>query len=653
MEDLERDLRILNKKEKKLKKRLKSKPKILNFLQKDLEKYNANINILPIRAGNNNVIEVVLKSEKYGIKSFSQSRINKIGNQLSKELYDEGFTGYLGNALQFNEYWRSGRNTDIGQDIDLYEQGEYDKDDFDRLGNQTKFNEARYYVYLNDSVGKDSKYNDCLYYCLENILKEKNPFKKPQQLKKYLGIPRLEGVDYRLIPQLEDKLNIPINVSGDFIVQSKLEGLKQINLKLINGHYTIDHSYNRKAFNVSYTPRKIMLFKREKNIRIAYDGLKEFEISKEYFDDINNFKTDYILVSKANGKLSFEEEYKKFKHIADKLKELTKGEIDLYKTGTIKRTALYLFQRLSEDIPNPEAIDQIEKEWIENAGIGAIINFTKYEGPAYKYDIKSQYPSIMKSVLLLPIKSGEFKTFSEDEFTNLKFYPYGIYRVQISKSEDDNINQLFRFNKLNYYTHINLTDAQRLGLQINLIEDERPNALLYSRNKCLRCDQIFKRYIEFLFPLKENKTLEKDVRDYIKSIINRLWGALCETNETRNIIERDNMNDFQVPNNHKIKQTKPSRNKTQVIIDTVHNDNYYKSTFARLKPFILSKGRSMISTIMQPHKEYIKKINTDGFISSVKLDIKTGDKLGDLVYEGYCENVIIKNNAKPEQEFKI
>jgi hypothetical protein len=130
-------------------------------------------------------------------------------------------------------------------------------------------------TYLNDSVCKDSKYNDCLYYCLSNILKENNPFKKQQQLKKYLGIPRLEGVDYRLIPQLEDKLKIPINVSGDFIIQSKLEGLKQINLKLINGHYTIDHSYNRKAFNVSYTPRKIMLFKREKNIRIAYDGVND------------------------------------------------------------------------------------------------------------------------------------------------------------------------------------------------------------------------------------------------------------------------------------------------------------------------------------------------------------------------------------------
>jgi hypothetical protein len=54
---------------------------------------------------------------------------------------------------------------------------------------------------------------------------------------------------------------------------------------------------------------------------------------------------------------------------------------------------------------------------------------------------------------------------------------------------------------------------------------------------------------------------------------------------------------------------------------------------------------------MFPHKEFIKRVHTDGFISSKQLDIKTGNKLGDLVYEGYCENVIIKTNQKPEQEF--
>lgn len=654
MEGLERDLRILKKKEKKLKKRLKSNTKILNYLGKNLEKYNTKINVLPIRAGNHNVIEVVLKGQQFGIQSFSRKRINKIGNDLSKQLYEEGFSGNIGNALEYNEYWRSGRNTNIGDNIDLYEVGEYDKDDFDRLGNQTKFKEARFYVYLTDPVGGCStKYNDCLYYCLKNILKDSLPFKSPEKLKHFLNVPRFKGIDYKLISLIENKLNIPINLSGDYILQSQMDGLKQINLKLINGHYTIDHTFNRKAYNVSYKPRKIMLFKREKTVIIAYDGTNEFEISSDYFNDINSFKTDYILVSKQNSKLSFEEEYNKFIYIADTLKDISKGEIDLYKTGTIKRTSLFLFERLSEDIPNPDPIDQIEKEWIENSGIGAIITFTNYEGQAYKYDIKSQYPSILNSVFLFPVKRGEFKTFSNEEFDNLKFYPYGIYRVQISKSDDENINKLFRFNQLNYYTHISLTNAKTLGLEFRLIEDNQPNALLYSRDKCLRSDQIFKRYIEFLFPLKENKTLEKDVRDYIKSIITRLWGVLCETNETRNIIDRNCLESFEIPNNHKIIQTKPSRNKKQIIIDTADNDNFYKSSFARLKPFLLSKGRSMISNIMQPHKDYIKKINTDGFISSVKLDIKTGEKLGDLKYEGFCSNVIIKSNANPEQEFKL
>ena len=64
------------------------------------------------------------------------------------------------------------------------------------------------------------------------------------------------------------------------------------------------------------------------------------------------------------------------------------------------------------------------------------INFTEYEGGAYKYDIKSQYPSILKSVFMIPLKAGEFKKFSKDEFDKLEYFTYGIYRVKIDKSED-------------------------------------------------------------------------------------------------------------------------------------------------------------------------------------------------------------------------
>ena len=653
MNDLEKDLKLLIKTEKLLKKKLKKNKNILNFLNKDIsEKYNAKINVLPIRSGKNNIIEIVVKGDKYGTQNYSKKSLQKLGNGLSKRLFDEGFTGFLGNALEFDEYWRSGRNTNIGDDISLYEQGEYDKDELDRLGKQAKFNDARFYIYLNDPVGKNSKYNDCLYYCLSNILKENNPYKSPQKLKRVLNIPRFEGINIKYIPEIEKKLNIPINVSGDFMYKSSLSGLKEINLKLINGHYTIDHSFNKIAFNVSYTPRKIIMYEKDKSLIITgYDGVQEFNISNEYFDDINNFKTDYILIPKQNKKFTLKEEYENFVKLADKLKDITEGKIDLYKTGTVKRTALYLFEQLSKEIQLPENINQIEKEWLENASIGALINFTEYIGEAYKYDIKSQYPSILKSVFMIPLKSGEFKKFSQEEFDKLEYYTYGIYRVKIEKSEDENINRLFRFNNLNYYTHINITDAKKFGLKINLIEDDQANSLIYSRDKCLRADQIFKRFVDFLFKFKENKELEKDVRDYIKLIINRLWGALVETNEKRNIISKESLEDFEIPKNYKVVQIKPSRNKNQIILDIAHNDNFYKNNYARLKPFLIAKGRSVISNLMFSHKEFIKRIHTDGVISSKKLDIKLGDKLGDLVFEGYCENVIIESNVKPSQEF--
>jgi hypothetical protein len=73
MNDLEKDLKILIKKEKLLKKKLKKNKSILNFLNKDVsEKYNAKINVLPIRSGKNNVIEIIVKDDKYGKQDYSK-----------------------------------------------------------------------------------------------------------------------------------------------------------------------------------------------------------------------------------------------------------------------------------------------------------------------------------------------------------------------------------------------------------------------------------------------------------------------------------------------------------------------------------------------------------------------------------------------------
>jgi hypothetical protein len=49
---------------------------------------------------------------------------------------------------------------------------------------------------------------------------------------------------------------------------------------------------------------------------------------------------------------------------------------------------------------------------------------------------------------------------------------------------------------------------------------------------------------------------------------------------------------------------------------------------------------------LQPYYEAIKRIHTDGFISSMKLDLQTGTNLSDLRYERYYKKVVIKNSIQ-------
>jgi hypothetical protein len=76
---------------------------------------------------------------------------------------------------------------------------------------------------------------------------------------------------------------------------------------------------------------------------------------------------------------------------------------------------------------------------------------------------------------------------SNEEFENLKFYQYGIYRANIIKT---NIKH-FRFNKLNNYTNVDLTEAKRQGLTIKLIVDNEPNFNNFLIKKVTIITEIF------------------------------------------------------------------------------------------------------------------------------------------------------------------
>ena len=94
--------------------------------------------------------------------------------------------------------------------------------------------------------------------------------------------------------------------------------------------------------------------------------------------------------------------------------------INIYKTGTIKKSALKLLDDTTKHI-SPEHIEYDEACLIENSTSDGYIFNEPYKGCAYKGDITSLYPSIYSSKnVLVPIKRGIFKVITNDDINQIK-----------------------------------------------------------------------------------------------------------------------------------------------------------------------------------------------------------------------------------------
>ncbi len=76
---------------------------------------------------------------------------------------------------------------------------------------------------------------------------------------------------------------------------------------------------------VSYKEREILMYQKIKDKKtgqyfMCYDGEKEFQLSKEFRNDVYNWKTKYILVDVFDKSLSLIENYNQFIEMADNLK---------------------------------------------------------------------------------------------------------------------------------------------------------------------------------------------------------------------------------------------------------------------------------------------------------------------------------------------
>jgi len=125
-----------------------------------------------------------------------------------------------------------------------------------------------------------------------------------------------------------------------------------------------------------------------------------------------------------------------------------------------------------------------------------------------------------------------------------------------------------------------------------------------------------------------------------KKIMSMLWGALSEVDKRKHyVVDSYDIQD----DDEDIIEIYPTKDESGFIIETTKINNYYKTPYARLCPFLLAKSRSYMTDLIYPIKEHIHRINVDGFYTDIPLHKEKKEALGELKYEGFNPNGIIKN----------
>ncbi|RHZ81722.1 hypothetical protein Glove_117g588 [Diversispora epigaea] len=554
-----------------------------------------------------NITEVKFTGDKFSRKRITHE-IEKIRTRIPNKRIQ---------VLLPYENWKPGSWFEDKEDVSLFSLlDHYDESQIPEGGEDPKTYD-QFIIYITNPLvyesgcnpKKDNGLNDCFYQCLYyaygTFSKMPKVIEKPEMLKKVLVLQRNDPIPVSFIEKVEKIVKtIAINIIGDVTILSKSKVYRKITLVLANGHYTLAKNLKRIETKSGTTKIKKPLIYQEngiKNIITLYDG--------------KSFKTTTIPELR---KLQFKSVYSEWCLISVKKSYKTEESkklslsIDLFRHyGSYKKVALWLFELLSKAVPANEPLNPIEVVLY-----GAD---NEWKGFGRQYDETSLYPSIMQSAFTFPIKKGKFQTL-QDFINHRSYILYGIFHAKVEFKED--IKMLFRYNKHNKYTHIDLSRAKELGLQVILIQDNAPNALIYEKetripvevagiakyflvnfdnigNKELGLQVIliqdnapnaliyeketripgevmFENYVNLLFKIKNIGGVAGKVA---KKVLNTLWGALCQ------------------------------RNKSYYDISDV-------GKYLRIAPFILAQGRKIISETIELYKDKVKRVHTDGFILS-------------------------------------
>lgn len=513
--------------------------------------------------------------------------------------------------------------------FDYYGEGDEKEEAFlERIGindfDDYKYNNFNIYIkYDGEDAGGNDKDNHCLYKCLLKACYNKTTYfwKKPSYLKHFLQLEFNEKIPISCIPKIEERANVSIRVEGDYVYEPSSMKTTHIDVILKDGHYHLKRDSHTKI-------KKLIDFCRKTRYLLVVVGKDEFYDGDERESRFDENKQDKVYGSASISKDWFiykaktddlEQEYETAKANLLLLKEKT--DIDLLEYGNISSASLKSFYDLCISDngygSSPEPLTQQEAQWIQRATTGGIMYAKKdtHCEHAYLYDVNSLYPHTLLN-MNIPASKGEFM--------KLETLPPKNDYLFIVKATIEKNHPLFRYNKYNLYTSYDLQNAKTLKLKIDLLTDDGINCLSYKHSRMLQGKVFFKPFVDYWFNLKKQGV------PYAKRILNSLWGALTSSNKRRDPAKNDNKETpYSVPNGYVLNKMTTSKNGFEY--EFMNQLQPFKYTYARLKPFLLSKAKSKIlSPTVNYHidNDTIIYSHTDSLITTKPMKFKLTDEMG-------------------------
>jgi hypothetical protein len=497
--------------------------------------------------------------------------------------------------------------------------------------------------------------NNCMYESIKLSVGYYNQNKlidTSKKFRKYFNMNETELFDlsFNNITKLEKIYNMPIIIDG-WKDQSKYDHFidpsnsnHSINLKLIKHnhiklHIKEDRHYENddKTRMIRLTNKKIRKgiichkFNTEKKQIETFDGENLIYYDIETFNSMKN-KDNYFYYEQTKIRKTVQEAFDEINTIKTDLDNIN---INLFKYKSLNKFIIQSFLFHNEHLNNPDLICDTETRFITASyhhGLQYCIS-DNIDLNILKIDMNGCYQFYLcNKYFVIPHRKYDiykYMTTEElyNEYSKHSTIKVGFYYCEVVKSEDENINKLFRFSTSNCYYYYDLKSAMLLNLKIIMLSKKSgngeyiKNCILYTDNKSRISG--YNAFNNFILDLYKDKYNEDKTKNYtIKMIIAKIQGLLSEKIKTKKQIKvftEDEYKDFdkldknedndivEIPKNKKYE-----RKTTDYINKITIEDNIFRYRWGRIgaciNAFVRFKMCDLIMKIQQKYNTFLNDI---------------------------------------------